>query len=202
MALPVEFVVLALELVTLLLGFGLFRVGVSELRGDPPLPLVDGVEDGLVKKTFQQPHQDQEIDRLRADGEPIDEHGSIPRGLGDDVVPERISKDENHRNHEAVDGHRFDHRQTDEQRAGDGGRGVGLLCQRVSAVAIDRPWPSAGAMHPRPVVRPAVTIEAIAIMVVLSIECPWVECAVDSSGRRRFRPGFANLRGGRDVNRR
>jgi len=38
------------------LRFGPFRVGVREFGGDPLLPRVDGVEDGLVKKALQQPH--------------------------------------------------------------------------------------------------------------------------------------------------
>ena len=73
-ALLVELLVLVLELVALLLGFGLFRVRVREFLGDPRLPRVDGVEDGLVKKVLQQPHQDEEVERLRPDGEPVDQH--------------------------------------------------------------------------------------------------------------------------------
>ena len=79
-----------------------------------------GLEDGLVKKALHQPHQDHEIERLRPDGEPIDEHGLLPCGFGDRMVPERIREDEDHRNHEAVDGRGFDHRQTHEQRPSDG----------------------------------------------------------------------------------
>ena len=71
-ALLVELLVLVLELVALLLGFGLFRVGVREFCGDPLLPLIDGVEDRLVKKALHQPHQDEKVERLRTDGEPID----------------------------------------------------------------------------------------------------------------------------------
>ena len=77
-ALLVELLVLVLELVALLLRFGLFRVSVREFRGDPLLPRVDGVEDRLVKKALQQPHQDDEVERLRTDGEPIDEHELLP----------------------------------------------------------------------------------------------------------------------------
>ena len=80
-ALLVEHLVLVLKLIALLLGFGLFRVGVREFRGDPLLTRVDGVEDGLVKKALQQPHQDDEVERLRTDGEPIDEHELLSRGL-------------------------------------------------------------------------------------------------------------------------
>ena len=58
----------------------LLRVGVGEFRGDPLLPRVDGVEDGLVEKALHQPHQDEEVERLRTDGEPVDQHGStFPR---------------------------------------------------------------------------------------------------------------------------
>ena len=48
----------------------------------------------------------------------------------------------------------------------------GCCASALSAVATDRPSPSAGAMHPRPIVRPAVTIEAMATRVMLSIVCP------------------------------
>jgi hypothetical protein len=99
--------------------------------GDTLLPRIDGVEDGLVEKALQQPHQDEKVDHLRTDGEPVDEHGSyFPGGLGDDVVPERVGEDENHRDHETVDGRGLDHRQTHEQGPGDGGGGVRLLGQR------------------------------------------------------------------------
>src|SRR5277367_5559116 len=50
--------------------------------------------------------------------------------FGDDVIPERVGENENHRNHETVDGRGLDHRQADEQSTGDGGGGVGLLRQR------------------------------------------------------------------------
>ena len=66
-ALLVELLVLVLELVALLLGFGLLRVGIREFPGNPLLPRINGVEDGLVKKALQQPHQDEEVERLRAD---------------------------------------------------------------------------------------------------------------------------------------
>src|ERR1035437_9298912 len=58
-ALLVELLVLVLELVALLFGFGLFRVGVRKLRGDPLLPRVDGIEDRLVaNKHPTPPHSD------------------------------------------------------------------------------------------------------------------------------------------------
>ena len=71
-ALLVELLVLVLELVALLSGFGLFRVGIREFCGNPLLPRVDGVEDGLVKKALHQPHQDEKVEHLCSDREPID----------------------------------------------------------------------------------------------------------------------------------
>jgi hypothetical protein len=95
--------------------------------------------------------------------------GLLSCGLGDDVVPERVGEDENHRDHEAVDGRGLDHRQTDEQGPGDGGGGVGLLRQRTQRGRDRLPFASAGPMVPKPVVMPAVTIDATAIRVMLSI---------------------------------
>src|ERR1700691_3288367 len=62
----------------------------------------------------------------------------------------------------------------------------GCCASAVSAVATDRPSLSAGPIQPKLVLRPAVTMEAIAIRVVLSI-------------RGSFR--FAGARGGGDVDR-
>ena len=45
----------------------------------------------------------------------------------------------------------------------------GCCASALSAVATDRPSPSAGAMHPMLIVRPAVMIEATAIRVMSSI---------------------------------
>ena len=45
----VELFVLMLELIALLLRFGLFCVSVCQFRSDPLLPRVNGVEDRLVK---------------------------------------------------------------------------------------------------------------------------------------------------------
>jgi hypothetical protein len=52
----------------------------------------------------------------------------------------------------------------------------GCCASEVSAVATDRPSLSAGIMHPMLVAKPAVTIEAMATEVVLSIWCPLVGC--------------------------
>ncbi len=60
----VEDLVLVLKVVALLLRFSLLRLGLRELGGDPFLPFVDGVEDGLVEESLQQPHQDEEVDCL------------------------------------------------------------------------------------------------------------------------------------------
>ena len=68
----VEGLVLVLKVVALLLRFRLLRLGLRELGGDPFLAFVDGVEDGFVKESLQQPHQDEEVDCLGDDGEPID----------------------------------------------------------------------------------------------------------------------------------
>ena len=110
-ALPVELLVLALELVVLLFGFHLFRGGVGELSGDPLLPLVDGMEDRFVQEALQQPHQNEEVDDLRNDGKPVNQHDSLSRRDSNDVVPKRVRKDENHRDHEAINRNGLDHGQ-------------------------------------------------------------------------------------------
>jgi len=91
-ALAVELSVLVLELGVSLFCFGHFRAGVGKLFGDPLFPRVDGMENRLVEKALQQPHQDDEVERLRADGKPIDEHRLLARGLSDDMIPERIGE--------------------------------------------------------------------------------------------------------------
>src|ERR1017187_7041955 len=50
----------------------------------------------------------------------------------------------------------------------------GCCASELNAVATARPSPSAGPILPRAIVRPAVTIEAIAMSVVLSIVRPFV----------------------------
>src|SRR5580692_3259796 len=65
----------------------------------------------------------------------------------------------------------------------------GCCASEVSAVATARPSPSAGHMHPTPMVSPAVAIETIAMRVLLSIRNPL---------RGQF--GFTYQGRGRDVN--
>src|SRR5450759_3987986 len=73
-ALLVELLVLGLDLVALLLGFCFFCVGVCQLLGDPFLASVDSVKNGPVKEMLQQPHQNEEVDDLRQNGKPVDQH--------------------------------------------------------------------------------------------------------------------------------
>jgi hypothetical protein len=77
-ALLLEGRVLVLELIAHLSGFGLFLVGIRELSGDALFPRVDGIEDRPIEKALQQPHQDEEVEQLRANGEPVDEYGYFP----------------------------------------------------------------------------------------------------------------------------
>ena len=94
----------------------------------------------------------------------------FPAAWAIDVVPERIGENQDHRHHEAVDRDGLDHRQADEQGARYRRRRIGLLRQGRS-----RPWrPRAlrrapGPMLPSAIVRPAVRIEAIAMIVMLSM---------------------------------
>src|SRR5476649_2121606 len=50
----------------------------------------------------------------------------------------------------------------------------GCCARELNAVATERPSPSAGPILPRAIVRPAVTIEAIAMSVMLSMLRPFV----------------------------
>src|ERR1700691_4416846 len=62
----------------------------------------------------------------------------------------------------------------------------GCCASDASADATDRPSLRAGAMHPTPVVRPAVTMEATAMMVMVSMGFPQVVAGftVDGEGVR------------------
>ena len=64
------------------------------------------------------------------------------------------------------------HRQTDKQGAGDGRGSVGLLGQRSQRRGDRPPLPQAGPRTPMPMVMPAVTMDATAIIVMLSILYP------------------------------
>src|SRR5664279_3006104 len=77
----------------------------------------------------------------------------------------------------------------------------GCCASAVSAVATARPAASAGPMVPKPVVRPAMMIEATAMSVWLSMS--FSGCGVEDSGLRR-RLGRGPLRSRRrgDVDRR
>src|SRR5664279_2416670 len=71
----------------------------------------------------------------------------------------------------------------------------GCCASELNAVATARPSPSAGPILPKAIVMPAVTIEATAMTVMLSIICPLF---VRLLGGFRFR--VARACGRRDVN--
>src|ERR1035437_2447288 len=77
----------------------------------------------------------------------------------------------------------------------------GCWASEVSAVATDLPSASAGPMQPKPVVRPAMTIDATAIIVMLSIVSRFVVVVHASMFCLGFMLGLTDSRGGRDVNR-
>ena len=52
-----------------------FRLRVGQLGGLYLFPARRWPRDGAVQKALQQPHQKQEVERLRPDGEPVNEHG-------------------------------------------------------------------------------------------------------------------------------
>jgi hypothetical protein len=110
----IELVILVLEFVTLLFRFGFFAGGVGQFSDDLLLARVACVQNRFVKKAPQQPHEDEEVERLRPDAS-------------------------------------------------------GCWASAVSAVATERPSPRAGIIQPISVVRPAMTIEATAMSVMLSI---------------------------------
>src|SRR5271168_5113164 len=62
----------------------------------------------------------------------------------------------------------------------------GCCASEVRAVATARPSPSAGHIQPRPMVRPAVAIDTIAMRVLLSIGSPFVALVAISMLRRRL----------------
>src|SRR5271168_2771959 len=74
----------------------------------------------------------------------------------------------------------------------------GCWASELSAVATALPSASAGPIVPKPVVMPAMTIDATAIMVMLSMESPFAS-VVHASILHGFRLGLADPRTGRDV---
>jgi hypothetical protein len=51
---------------------------------------------------LEQPDEDEKVDDLGANGDPVDLHGSATATLLDSI-PEGIGEDQDHRNHESVD---------------------------------------------------------------------------------------------------
>src|SRR5580698_9123903 len=77
----------------------------------------------------------------------------------------------------------------------------GCCASEVKAVATARPSASAGPIVPKPVVRPAITIEATAIIVRLSMACPSYGSARVSSRERSFGLASGNASRCGDVHR-
>src|ERR1019366_2589802 len=77
----------------------------------------------------------------------------------------------------------------------------GCCASEANAVATARPSPSAGPILPRAIVSPAVTIDATAIIVMLSIVSPLVVVVHASMFCTTLWFGLAGSRGSRDVNR-
>jgi hypothetical protein len=80
-ALLIECFVLIFIIGTLLFSLGLLGIRIRKFSGDSLLSRIDGIENRLVEKMLQQPHQDEEVDNLRSDSELVDEHRSLPSGL-------------------------------------------------------------------------------------------------------------------------
>src|ERR1022692_1051038 len=78
----------------------------------------------------------------------------------------------------------------------------GCCASELNAVATARPSPSAGPILPRAIVRPAVTIEAMAMSVMLSIVSVLAFVVHALNVLRRFTAGLAATRSGRNINRR
>ena len=53
-------------------GFGHSFVGVGEFGGNPLLSRVESIEYGLVQEALQQPYEDEKVECLRNNGEPVD----------------------------------------------------------------------------------------------------------------------------------
>src|ERR1022692_345178 len=78
----------------------------------------------------------------------------------------------------------------------------GCWASEVSAVATALPSAKAGPIQPKPVVMPAMTIDATAIIVMLSIVSPLVVLCSCWNGLHGFRLGLTDSRSGRDIHRR
>src|SRR5664279_3390128 len=77
----------------------------------------------------------------------------------------------------------------------------GCCAKELNAVATARPSPSAGPILPRAIVRPAVTIEAMAMSVVLSIVFASIFVVHRLMPWGAFKVRLTSARGRRDVNR-
>ncbi len=95
-------------------------LGLAQRSFDAFLAPLHGARDRAVEEALQQPDQNQEVDDLGGDREPVDLHAAHPPACAITCVPEGVGEDQDHRDHEAVDRGRLDHRQADEQRARDG----------------------------------------------------------------------------------
>src|SRR5580700_6636909 len=75
----------------------------------------------------------------------------------------------------------------------------GCCASELKAVETARPSPSAGPTLPRAMVRPAVTIDTVAMVVMLSIMFPLVDSSVVSSFWRGRGLGLASPCAGRNI---
>ena len=79
-ALLIEQLVLVPELLARSFRLSLFCVGVGEFGSDALFTRIDRVEDRAIEKALQQPYQDEKVERLRTDSEPIDEaRATVPQ---------------------------------------------------------------------------------------------------------------------------
>src|SRR4030042_7137536 len=78
----------------------------------------------------------------------------------------------------------------------------GCWARELRAVATALPSDSAGPIVPKPVVMPAMTMDATAVRVMLSIEAPFLVLFHVSFFCPGFRFGLTDSCGGRDINRR
>jgi hypothetical protein len=85
------------------------------------------------------------------------------------MVPERVRKQQNHGDHETVNGRRFDHGQPHKQCTGDGVLFIGLLSDGAQSLRHGAPFTERGPMEPTAMVMPAVMMEAMPMRLTLSI---------------------------------